>query len=530
MMASLMLGAGLVVGCGSGATAGSGKSTGNSSAPKSQASAKLTTAIYGATSNVMVFWDPSDSYSNEIIAMNNMYQTLLRYDPTTNKFTPVLATSYQKSADSLTWTFKLRHNVHFHSGKLMTSADVKSSIERTMKRGKGAAYIWDPVKTIDTPDDYTVVFHLKYPAPIDLVASSPYAAFIFNTDDLKKNGEKWFADGHEDGTGPYMLKSWSSGKPLVLTKFQGYWGGWSGSHYDNVVFETISDPNTMAQKLKSGQLTYAAELPVQQLDALKSSPNVKIVETPSFQNLIGFFNTQDTKLKDPKVREALTDAFPYSQVIQNVMHNEATQGQGPVPKGLWGHDDSIPLAKQNLTEAKQLLTGAGVKPGSLNLTLTYASGDANEEQIATLYKAALSQIGVNLTARAMPWDAQWNLAKAADPNKRQDILLMYWWPDYSNPYSFLYSLFHSEKTVNFNLAYYSNKTFDKLIAKGNEQAGVNRTQAAKTFEQAQELLVKDYPAIWIYDEKYERPISSSMQGFVDNPSYPGVVFWYNVHP
>lgn len=488
------------------------------------------TAVYGATSQVMIFWDPSDSFSNEIIAMNNMYETLLRYNPITNTFTPVLATSYSKSKDSLTWTFQLRHNVHFHDGKLMTSADVKNSIERTIKRGQGAAYIWGAVKSIETPDAYTVKFDLKYPAPVDLIASSPYAAFVFNTDDLKKHGEKWFASGHEDGTGPYTLKSWGSNKPLVLTEYPGYWGGWKGSHYQNIVFETIGDANTKAQMLQSGQLTYSDMLPVQQLNALKNNSNVKIVQSHSFQNLIAFFNMKKKPLNNILVREALSDAFPYSQVITDIMHGEARQSVGPIPAGLWGHDGGLPVYHYNPSAAKSLLKKAGIQSGSLNLSLTYTAGDQNEQQIAELYKADLAQIGVNLSVKAMPWDAQWNLAKATDPNKRQDIFMMYWWPDYSNPYSFLFNLFHTESSVNFNVSYYYNKQYDNLIDKGNQAAGVNRSQAQQLFDQAQLKLVKDAPAIWVMDEDYVRAISSSMHGFVDNSSYPNVVFWYNVHP
>src|SRR5690606_1487450 len=96
-------------------------------------------ATYGAHVDVMVFWDPSDSYSNEIIAMNNMYETLLRYNPETEDFSNVLAESYDVSEHGLTWTFKLREGVKFHTGNEMTAEAAKASFERTIERGKGAA-------------------------------------------------------------------------------------------------------------------------------------------------------------------------------------------------------------------------------------------------------------------------------------------------------------------------------------------------------------------------------------------------------
>lgn len=192
-----LLGAGLV------ATAALGSGAGAASVHRTIGQPQV--GVYVSASQIMVGWDPSTDFSNEIIAMNNMYQTLLRYNPANGKFTPVLATSYKASADHLTWTFQIRKGVHFHSGDLMTAADVKASIERTIQLAQGASYIWGAVKSIDTPTPWTVVFHLKYPSPLNLIAASPYGSFIFDTKALKQHGAKWFASGHEDGTGPYTL-------------------------------------------------------------------------------------------------------------------------------------------------------------------------------------------------------------------------------------------------------------------------------------------------------------------------------------
>src|SRR5437763_9602206 len=122
------------------------------------------TFTYGAFTPVMVGWDPSTDYSNEIIAMNNMYETLTRYDSEAGKVEPLLATSWKKSSDAKTWTFTIRQGVKFHDGKAMTAADVKASIDRTIKVNQGAAYIRGAVKSIAPPNATTVVFHLKYPA------------------------------------------------------------------------------------------------------------------------------------------------------------------------------------------------------------------------------------------------------------------------------------------------------------------------------------------------------------------------------
>jgi len=117
-----------------------GSSNSASPQPTSTASQVFT---YDTTATVMDdTWDPATEYSDGIIAMPNMYETLTRYNSVTHKVDPLLATSWSKSADGLTWTFHLRHGVHFHTGRLMTAQAAKAALQRTIKLGGGAAYVF----------------------------------------------------------------------------------------------------------------------------------------------------------------------------------------------------------------------------------------------------------------------------------------------------------------------------------------------------------------------------------------------------
>src|SRR5262249_5782598 len=152
----------LLAACGGGSTYSNG-------AGKRQATSTVFT--YDTYTQVMVDgWDPATEYSNGIIAMSDMYETLTRYNPVKHTVDPQLATSWSHSANGLTWTFQLRHGVHFHTGRLMTAQAAKAAILRTKKLNGGAAYIWGAVKSIDTPSHYTMVFHLSYPSPPPLQA------------------------------------------------------------------------------------------------------------------------------------------------------------------------------------------------------------------------------------------------------------------------------------------------------------------------------------------------------------------------
>jgi peptide/nickel transport system substrate-binding protein len=492
------------------------------------------TFSYSTTSQVMIGWDPSTGYSNEIIAMNNMYETLTRYDPTTKKVDPLLATSWSSSGGGKTWTFHLRTGVKFHTGRTLTSTDVKASVERTMKLNQGAAYIWGPVKTVDTAGPDTVVFQLKYPAPLDLVSSADYAAYIFDT---KASGSqdlgKWMAEGNDAGTGPYTVDQWNKGQEieLRLKSFPGYWGGWKGTHYRQAVFRVVQQPTTAAQLLRSGQVSLVERLTPQLWQTFDNQSGFRTTDAPSWQTLLAMLNTASGPLADPTVRKAVAEGIDYDGMI-TALHGAAAKLSGYVPPGLWGHFDDLPTTTYNPKDAAALLKKKGYGPGGkpMDLTLTYTQGDADEQLVASLIKSNLANLNVNVDVRGLAWPAQWSKAKSSDPKVHQDILVFYWWPDYADPYSWFINLFHTEDKPFFNLTYYSNPGLDKQIDGVESIAATDRSQAIETYRDMQKKLLDSLPAISLYTQVYQRAMLSSVGGFKENPAYPNVPFVYSLRP
>ena len=492
------------------------------------------TFTYDVNSQVMIGWDPATGYSNEIIAMNNMYEQLTKYNSQTQQVEPLLATSWTTSPNGLTWTFTLRPGVTFHTGRAMTSADVKASIDRTIQVNGGASYIWGPVKSIDASTPDTVTFHLKYPAPIDLIASADYAAYIYDT---KASGSedlgKWFEQGHEAGTGPYTLEDWNKGQEieLRLTSFPDYWGGWDGAHYTRYVFRVTPEPTTAAQLLRSGQVSMVERMTPQLWQSFQGQDGFQTTDDPSWQTLLAMLNTSAGPLANQAVRQAVASAIDYPGMI-SALHGGADQISGYVPPGLWGHFDDLSNPVFDATNAQQMLEQAGYGPGgkAMDLTLTYTQGDADEQLVGTLIKSNLAKLNVNVDVRGLAWPAQWSKAKSSNPSDRQDILLFYWWPDYADPYSWFINLFHTESKPYFNLTYYSNPQLDGLIDGVESQAATDRPSAIDTYKQMQDLLLQAMPAISLYTQVYQKALLSSVGGFVENPAYPNVVFGYELTP
>lgn len=527
LVACLLIAAGvaialLLAACGSGAQSGS--STGTVS----------TTFTYDSINEVMVGWDPSTEYSNSIIALPNVYETLTKYNAVTKKVDPLLATSWSSSPDALTWTFQLRPDVYFHTGRLMTAQAVKAAIERTIQLNQGAAYIWGAVKSIATPNSSTVVFHLKSANPLDLVASAQYAAYIFDT---KASGNeplaKWFEAAHEAGTGPYTVQAWNSMQEteLVLTTFPKYWRGWSGTHYKRVVFRVVPQDTTAAQLLTSGQVSFVEQMAPTLWASLKTNPQIQQISVPMWQNLLGQMNCKSGPLANVTVRQAVSYAIDYQGIIA-ALKGAATPSSGVIPPGLWGHFDDLPNYTYDPTKATQLLNSVGYGPGQkpMNLTLTLAQGNSNEQLVATIMKSDLAQLNVNLRIQTLAWSTQWAKAQSSDLSKRQDIFIEYWWPDYADPYSWFINLFHTEASPYFNLSYYSNPQLDTMMARAEKVAATNRAEATALYRQMQVTLLQEAPALFLYNMNAQFSALKSVGNLQMNPAYVNVVFVYDLEP
>jgi peptide/nickel transport system substrate-binding protein len=343
--------------------------------------------------------NPASSFSNDLVIMANCYETLTFFNPpgSDEVLSPKLATSWETDADNMVWTFKLREGITFHDGEPFNAEAVKAAIESTMELGAGASYIWAPVESIEAVDEYTVQFNLSYPAPLDLIASAGYAAWIYSPKAFTEQGNDWFNEGNCAGTGPYVIDNYERGARMVMTRNEDYWGGWTDGQFDTVVLEIVEDPVVRQQMMESGTADFSYDLPADNLEALDARDDVTVHINPGFQSLVGLLNTQKPPLDDPKVRQALAYTFPYDQFIAGVMGDRATRAAGPVPAGMWGHSAEINPYTYDLDKARELLTEAGYAEGGFDLQMTYATGDLDEQQVGELWKAELAN-----------WASTWN--------------------------------------------------------------------------------------------------------------------------
>jgi peptide/nickel transport system substrate-binding protein len=200
--------------------------------------------------------------------LEHVYDPLLTLDKDMNVI-PNLAESLEWSNENKTLTMKLRQNVVFHNGDPMTSADVKASYERILNEETGAAArsFFTSIESIETPDDYTVVFNLSAPNAAILAAmTNPNSAILSKK--LLDSG--WDPASEAIGTGAFKLVKWEPDNILILEKNPDFWI--EGLPYlDSMEFRTLPDEASILAGLRAGTIDWA----------LINNPRVGIVASGS---------------------------------------------------------------------------------------------------------------------------------------------------------------------------------------------------------------------------------------------------------
>lgn len=467
--------------------------------------------------------DPSVAFSSENDVLTQVYETLTRYNPVTKKVVPDLATSWSHNRKGTVWTFKLRPHVKFQDGSNFNAAAVKFTVNRTKTINKGAAYIWDAVKTVKVLSPLKVKFILSLPRPMDLVASAAWGGFMMSPKS-DKHDSSWFQSGRGVGTGPYMWSSYTPGQSAVLKRFPGYWGGWHSNQFSSVVYNLSADATTRQAQLISGTSQVAQYLGFSQLKGLASHAGIKVHSV----NVTGIyylaFNTSKAPLTKMAVRQALAYSFPHAQVMKTVYGKFAPpESNNLIPKGMWGYKKLKPYTF-NLSKAKSLLAKAGFPHGGFTITMVYIANYPQDAEIGQLWQPQLKKLGITLKLTQISLDT-WLKDCCSAPKTGPEVMTANWPPTYPTPYDYLFSNWGTGGPGG-NGSYYHSKRNDKLLAKGLVQSATNRKKAANTFAKVEKDIFYKAATIPLVDYPMNVAGVSKIKGF---SSRCATLWMYGLH-
>jgi peptide/nickel transport system substrate-binding protein len=424
---------------------------------------------------------------------------------------PRLAESWE-IPDPLTYIFHLRHDVRFHDGRPMTSADVQWTLDSlrdgTVRSAKSSAYRY--IDRVETPDPFTVVIRLK----------EPYAALLWNLSDgaigivPAGSGEELARD--PIGTGPFRFVSQEEDRDVVLERNSHYWG--KPPAIARVRFSVVPDATTRALELRKGSADVELDaLPGDMVATLARQPQLRVERAPgtSYQYLA--MNLRDPILRDVRVRQALAYAIDREPIIHYLGNDMARPANSVLPPQHWAYDANARSYLYDPAEARKLLDEAGYRAGPdgvrFHLTMT-TSTDEGTRLLCAVLQQQLRQVGIALDIRSYEFATFY-----ADVVKGAFQLYSLRWVGGSNQDPDIFeNVFDSASFAprRANRGYYSNPEVDRLIAEGRQS--VDQKQRVAIYAKLQEILNEDLPYVHLWWSDHVLVHSRRLENVKINPA------------
>ncbi len=478
--------------------------------------------------------DPHVSFDGQSpLLWRACYEHLLTYEGSTLELIPHLAESFEVSDDGLNFSFNVRSGVKFSDGEPLNAAAVKTSIDRQVAVQMGLAYAFEPVTSIETPDDMTVELTLEVPSDGLLSGfAGLYGPYIISPkaiSDNEQNGDMaqaWLRDNMV-GTGPYLLKRYVQSQEAVFKRNPDYWQGWDGAHTETPIVKYVSEPATERLMLQEGEIDIALFMPDDIVEEMADQQSIRITDEQSLNLYYLALPCTKGPTADKKVRQAISYGFDYESWITDNLRGKAKQARGPIPSSFVGFASDTPQYTYDPEKAKQLLAEAGYPDGGFTLKYTYETGYAWKRPLGTLFQANMADLGITVEIQELS-PATW-ADLLSNPDSAEHAYGVVWWPSLATPFDYLFTLFATDAqgTNGYNWGYYSNPEFDDLIYQATSEADQEKRNAL--YAEAQKIVVDDAPCLFIYEKNYRLPMSTEVKGFEFNSMLIETINWYQVH-
>jgi peptide/nickel transport system substrate-binding protein len=479
-------------------------------------------------------WDPGRAYYASIWNMQRLYaRTLLAYDAKPGadglKLVPDLASAQPEiSADKKTYTFKLRSGVKFEDGSAITSKDIKYGIERifaqdTVPGGplyliealdQGQSYPGpykdkDPnklgLKTVETPDDSTIVFHLKsananFPYLLALPGGTPVPQ-------KRDTGAKYALA--PASSGPYKFDSIQPGKGASLSRNT----NWDPSTDtvrkalpDKIILTITTNADDMDARLIAGTADLDAGQSGVQTQARTQILTDDKLKATAYNPNNGFIryaamSTKVAPFDNIECRKAVVYASDPT-TLQTARGGPVAGGDigtSMLPPNILGSDKTYDpygraQGKPQADKAKTALQACG-KPNGFDTKIAVRNNKPAEIATATALQAALKVVGINATIEQ--FDGSQISAVLGSPNnvhkKGYGIMIAGWGADFPTGYGYLAPLAAGSFLVangNYNLPEINDPAINDLFAKG--LAETDAKAAGADYGQANQKVMEGY--------------------------------------
>ena len=503
-----------------GTSSTSSSDAGGAAAGSSNLSARANTEI-SAINTPPASFDPiqADNSTIDMVSLP-MYDTLVKFDDT-GKVINSLATAATTSADGKTISVTMRANATFHDGSTVTATDVKYTLDRIKKINIGVASLLTAYASSAVVDPTHLT--IKLTAPYAPFVSALTRVYILNSKlvtahEGTDSGQSWLST-NDAGSGPYALMSSTPNQAINFAQYAKYWGGFSGQPKNATI--QIMNASTQRSALLNQSIDVAMNIDTNDWASFSANSQFTLDKASTYEMLYVFFKMKDSAVSNKYLREAIADAYNYTQHEQDILKGAGQLAKGVLPSVMACYDATVDQPTYDPTKAKALLAQSGLK--NVSVTLSYLSTEAEMVKAATLLQSNLKDIGITLNLKAITYPEY--VVETKSNATTPDLGMIYAFPPFSDPSSILYQVFDS-KFINSgqNWGGYNNPQVDKLVEQA--QTITDSKQSCSLYNQAEKLIIADTPTINMSNPQFVTVYNKRISGFKYEPSHNYVVDFY----
>jgi len=424
------------------------------------------------------------------------------------------------SRDGRTIRFRLRRDVRWQDGVPFTSRDVAftQSLLDDDRNGIPGRRI---VARVETPDPYTVVFHLKYRTATALLAlfnGASQTGFVLPEHALAKVRDLHTSEFNAMpiGTGPFQVTSWHRGVAIELVANERYY--LHAPRLRRITIDLWSNGESQVAALRRHDVDWEVSATAPVLRELARTAGVRVVFARQYAWYAIAFNLATPALRDVRVRRAIALAIDRPKIAKSVFLGIATAATGDVPDFSWAYPAGLADYPYDPGGATRLLAQAGFSRGRLHLLLTSVP---ILEALDVTVQDMLRRAGIEADIRIWPLPLYYAPKSMGGiiNNGRFDLGVIgsFSPPDPDEDAAFSCA---SRPPAGPNVAGYCNPAFDRLVAAS--LATDDRVARKRIYRRIEETLHRELPYLFLAWPLAAAAISSDLRGVRPGP---GTLTW-----
>lgn len=470
---------------------------------------------------------PSSIVTDEVLL--RMFLRLVEEQPDFEEhpptFAPMLAESYEWSADHKVLTFHLRKDAVWSDGVPITAEDVRWTWQAQISPDVAwdSSHMKDNIADVEVVDPHTVRFHFKRVDAKQLTDANEgvilprHAWSKLPFSKWRENGE-WF-QRNLVVSGPFTLESWTPQQELVLRRNEHFYDK-DLPYLDRAVIRVIPDAGSLMAQLFANQLDFVPQI-INPADARRvaADPDLRLVGYWFRQAVNVTWNVENPLFADRDVRRALTLGMDRQAMVDTLWGEFGRVADSPIVANVWAHDPKLAPWPYDPAEASRILAAKGWKDTDgdgildrdgkpFSFVLTSNAGNQSRNDAAVMIQDQLKKIGVRVEPRVIEFNKQLDDADSG----AFEATIIGMGMDTSLD---LTAYFHSKAIeTGSNYPRYRNPEVDALIDRSVSYPDIRQAEA--DLHRIQQLVHQDLPYTFLWESQRLVGFNRRVQGAKPN--------------